>query len=365
MSQKTIKKRYILLSIVFAVCLGLYLFKASENTRAPQPVESITLVEASPVTQEPLQFNIESVGTLTANESVILRPEVAGRVTEIPFTEGAPVKKGEILFKLDDRIMSAELKQANANVHIARLDYNRFAKLAKTGAATRRLADQSQANLSIAEANAELARTRLDYATIRAPFDGVVGLRKISPGEYVTVGQELANFISYDPMKADFTIPETQSGALKVGQTIAVTVDAIAGEVFNGEVYALNPELDVSGRAVALRAKIANPQGRLKPGSFARIKLEVSQNAQALTIPEGAIIPQGDKHFVYRITPENTVTLTPVTIGQRLAGKVEIIEGLEPGEMVVTSGQIKLHEGAKIKIATPQPLAQTDVSREG
>lgn len=350
MTTKPIKIRWIFFAAILLLVLGVVLFRVSTGKAPMVKSQALNMVEMAVVTSEPLNVNIEAVGTLAANESVILRPEVAGRVLEIPFTEGAPVKKGDVLFKLDDRIMRAELKQAAANARMARLDYDRFVKLARTGAATRRLADQSQANLSVAEANADLAGAKLDYATIRAPFDGVVGLRKISPGEYVTVGQDLANFVSYDPMKVDFTIPETRSGALQVGQTINIALDALPSEIFKGQVYALNPELDVSGRAVSLRALVPNPDGRLKPGSFARIELEISQNNAALTIPEGAVIPQGDKQFVYRITPESTVMLTPVSIGQRLTGKVEITQGLAEGDRVVISGQNKLHEGAMVEI---------------
>lgn len=364
MTTKPIKIRWIFFAAILVLVLGVVLFRGSGGKAPIEKPQAATMVEMAVVASEPLNVAIEAVGTLAANESVILRPEVAGRIVEISFTEGAPVKKGDALFKLDDRIMRAELKQATANSRMARLDYDRFVKLAKTGAATRRLADQSQANLSVAEANADLAGAKLDYATIRAPFDGVVGLRKISPGEYVTIGQDLANFVSYDPMKVDFTIPETRSGALEVGQTINISLDALPSEIFKGQVYALNPELDVSGRAVSLRASVANPLGRLKPGSFARIQLEISQNNNALTISEGAIIPQGDKQFVYRITPESMVTLTPVSIGQRLAGKVEITQGLTEGDRVVVSGQNKLHEGAMVEIVAAKTSPEAELQTQ-
>lgn len=342
--------------LLFVVAVGglLWLKPWGGSASAPaQPLQQAIAVEAAVVTAEPLDVTIESVGTLTANESVTLRPEVAGRITEILLEEGACMKKGAPLIKIDDRVFAAELKQAEAEQKLAELEYNRFRNLSKTGAATRRLFDQSQAALGVAQANTDLARTKLDYATIRAPFDGFVGLRRISPGDYVNVGQELANFVSYDPMKVDFTIPETRAGKLKAGQVIEMTVEALPGKKFQGEVYALDPQVDVAGRAVALRARVANPDNELKPGYFARISLAVDRKENALMLPEGAIIPQGNDKFVYKVKDDNTVTLLPVTIGERLAGKVEVLDGLEAGERVVASGQIKLREGASVSVVEP------------
>ncbi len=306
---------------------------------------------------EPLDVSIESVGTLIANESVTLRPEIAGRVTEIAFVEGSLLKKGDVLFRIDDRMAAAEVKQAEANLKLANLEYNRFSKLAKSGAATRRLFDQSQASLGVAQANLDLARAKLDYSTIRAPFDGLVGLRKVSPGDYVNLGQELASFVSYDPMKVDFTIPETRAGALKIGQTIEMSVEALPGKVFAGEVYALEPQVDVSGRAVALRARVDNPDSILKPGYFARVTLALEKKQDALIVPEGAIVPRGSVTYVYLVRGDNTVTMLPVSVGQRASGgRVEVTQGLNAGDIVVVSGQIKLREGAAVKIVEQVPV---------
>lgn len=338
---------------VIACAYGLWSWAPWEKSQAPAAANA-TAVEVAEVRVESLDVTIESVGTLKANESVTLRPEVAGRITDITFEEGSPVKKGEVLFKIDDRMAAAELKQAEANLRLANLEYTRFAKLSKTGAATRRLFDQAQASLGVAQANVDLARAKLDYATIRAPFDGVVGLRNVSPGDYVNTGQDLANFVSYNPMKVDFTIPETRADALQAGQTLEMTVEALPNKSFAGEVYALDPQVDVNGRALALRARVANPDNTLKPGYFARVSLVVAKKDAALIVPEGAIVPQGDKTFSYVLRGDDTVTMVPVTIGERLSGgRVEITEGLAAGDRVVTSGQIKLREGATVKIADP------------
>ena len=313
-------------------------------------------VESYQVMARPLDVVIDSVGTLVANESVIIRPEIAGRITAITFQEGQPVAAGEKLFQIDDRLARAELKQASANLRLAQLEHERFRKLAGTGAATKRVADQAQANLGVAQANVDLAKTRLAYTEITAPFDGVVGLRKVSPGDYVQVGQELANFVSYDPMKVNFSIPETEAGKLQTGQQIAITVEALPGETFIGTLYALDPQLDVAGRSVSLRATIANPENRLKSGFFAHVALRVEQKPAALMIPENAVIPQGNQAFVYRIDAEDAANLVPVTLGVRLKGEVEVIEGLAAGDEVVTSGHMKLQPGAKIMRLPKAPV---------
>ena len=316
-------------------------------------------VESMMVAARPLDIAIDSVGTLVANESVIVRPEIVGRITAISFEEGQPIKAGAKLFQIDDRLARAELKQAAANLRLAQLEYERFRKLAGTGAATKRAADQAQANLGVAQANADLAKTRLAYTEITAPFDGVVGLRKVSPGDYVQVGQELANFVSYDPMKVNFSIPETEAGKLEAGQQIAITVEALPGETFLGTVYALDPQLDVAGRSVSLRATIPNPENRLKPGFFAHVALRVEQKSAALMIPEHAIIPQGNQTFIYRIDAEDMVALVPITLGARFKGEVEVTAGLAAGDAVVTSGHMKLHPGAKVMRLPKQEAAVT------
>jgi membrane fusion protein (multidrug efflux system) len=312
-------------------------------------------VEAVTVTPRPLEVTIEAVGSLVANESLTVRPEVAGRVTEIAFTEGKPIKKGEKLFQIDDRLARAELKQAEANLRLAEVNNARFTKLSKSGAATKRTADEARAALGVGQAAVDVAKARLDYTTIKAPFDGVVGLRNVSPGDYVSIGQDLANFVSYDPMKVNFTVPETQATQLQVGQQIAFTVEAFPGDTFMGTVFALDPQLDVNSRAVNLRATIPNEDYRLKPGFFARVSLTVAEKPDALLIPENAIIPQGADKFVYRIDAEGAANLVPVTLGIRRSGEVEITEGLNVGDQVVISGQIKLQPGAKVTVKEPQP----------
>ncbi len=343
-----VRNKFLVIAGFAGIAAAVYFTRGPMGTADPGMGGFAMPVEAMKIDPRPLDVAIDSVGTLAANESVVIRPEIVGRITAITFQEGQPVKAGEKLFQIDDRLARAELKQASANLKLAQLEYERFRKLAGAGAATKRAADQTQANLGVAQANVDLAKTKVDYTAITAPFDGVVGLRRVSPGDYVQVGQELANFVSYDPMKVNFSIPETEAARLQTGQQIAITVEALPGENFIGTVYALDPQLDVAGRSVSLRATIPNPENRLKPGFFAHIALKVEQKPAALVVPENAIIPQGNQSFIYRIDAGDQVSLIPATLGQRLKGEVEVVQGLAPGDEIVVSGQMKLHPGAKI-----------------
>ena len=172
-------------------------------------------VEAVRLSQETLNVELETVGSLRADESVVLRPEMPGRVDTITFTEGTPVEKNTVLIQLDDRLAAAEVKQAEAQLQLARVSHRRAAALRQSGAVAQNRLDTADADLAIAEANAQLARTMLDKTRIRAPFNGMVGLRRISPGEYVTTGQELATVERFHPMKVDFTLPEVEASRVR------------------------------------------------------------------------------------------------------------------------------------------------------
>lgn len=305
-------------------------------------------VEAARLAPEPLAVTVSTVGSLRSNESVVLRPEVAGRIEKIMFEEGAPVKKGEVLVQLDDRQARAEVQQAEAQLRLARVSQQRAASLLQAAAVSQSRLDQANADLAVAEANANLARTRLDKTRIYAPFNGVIGLRKISPGDYVTVGQELANFESFDPMKVDFSIPEVYAPLLSKGQPLNISIDALPDASFTGTVYALDPQIDLNGRSVSLRATVPNPDNTLKPGYFARISLEVANKEAAMLVPEAAIIPEGNNAFVLKIGAESKVERVQVQTGVRQQGKVEITSGLNEGDIIITAGQMKAQPGMPV-----------------
>lgn len=306
-------------------------------------------VEAAKVRVGAITRDIAAIGNMRSNESVVLRPEVAGRISEIHFDEGATVAKGDDLISLDASVYEAELQQAEASRELSRRNYERATELLQKKAGTVRARDEALERMSVDEATVALARARLAKLTIKAPFAGIVGLRQVSIGDYVKEGQDMVNLESIDPIKVDFRVPEIFLPAVAEGQTLRLTIDAFPGRTFEGVVYAVDPRLDPVGRSVAVRARIPNSDGTLRPGLFARVRLIVEERDDAIIIPEQAVVPKGERLLVYRIV-DGKAKETEVSLGQRHGGEVEVTKGLGPDDMVVTAGQIKLRDGAPVRV---------------
>lgn len=314
----------------------------------PMPVETAHVVSVS------LPSQIETVGSLRASESVVLKPEVAGRIERIHFTEGQHVDSGALLFSLDPALAQADLNEAEANLENSKRAFSRASELASKQLIARSDYDSSRATLAVNQARVASARTRIDKTRIRAPFPGTIGLRGVSVGDYINAGDKLVDLVRLDPMQVDFRIPEVQLGSIAVGQAVKLEVDAFPGRDFDGEIIAIDPMIDPAGRSAQVRARIANTDGTLRPGLFARLRIVLGTNPKALVIPEQAIWPEGDQKKVFRVEG-GVVKLVVVKLGTRLPGQVEILDGLKLGDEVVTAGQLKLHEGMKV-----MPLPSTD-----
>jgi membrane fusion protein (multidrug efflux system) len=307
-------------------------------------------VEAAKVTAAPLSEQVTAIGTILSDEAVIISSEIPGRLQNIHFQEGQPVEKGAPLFTLDDSVYRAQLADAEAKLKLAEQTHKRTSQLFTNKYATAQSADESASNLAVSNAAVELARVQLEKAHIVAPFSGIIGLRHVSIGEYITAGQALVNLEAIDPVKADFRVPERFLPAIRVGQTIRIKVDAFPGDSFEGKVYAIDPRLDVAGRSLVVRAMVPNKDKRLRPGLFARVTVLLQLKEDALSVPEQAIVPQGDSQFVFKIV-DGKVQLTKVVTGTRRDGRVEIVEGLKVGDQVVTAGQLKIRDGTPVSIA--------------
>ena len=313
-------------------------------------------VEVAAVRVGPAESTIDAVGTLVSNESVVLRPEVAGRVVAIDVAEGETVAGGTVLLELDRAVEAAELAQAEAQRDLARSNFERARELRRTTAGTQRALDEADAALRTAEAQVDLARARLAKRTLVAPFDARAGLRLVSPGEYLAEGTAIVNLEQIDPLKVDFRVPELFLPTVAPGQRIAVRIDAYPDEVFTGTVRAIDPQIDRTGRSLLVRAVLANADLRLRPGLFARVTLTVAERDAAMFIPEQAIVPQGDRQFVFRLVENGTstsVARTEVTVGVRRGGEVEIRSGLEPTDRVVVAGLLKVRDGAEVTVVPP------------
>ena len=308
------------------------------------------MVEAVTAATAPMPQSITAVGSLRSDESVTLRPEVAGRVSAIGFQEGRPVSKGATLVKLDPAINEAEVLQAKANLTLAKAKYDRAVDLQKQGFISGQARDEAENSLKVMEASVALAAARLAKMEIRAPFSGLIGLRSVSIGDYVKEGQDMVNLESIDPLKVDFRVPEIYLKQVQVGQKLEVSLDALPGRKYEGTVSAINPLVDAAGRAIVIRAQVRNADTALRPGMFARVKLLTKDERDALVLPEQALVPQGEEQYVFRVI-DGKAARTKVELGQRRDGRVEVVKGVAPGETIVTAGQLKLRDGMPVTLA--------------
>jgi membrane fusion protein (multidrug efflux system) len=351
-------KRFLLLLVIAGLAGGGYYgyryhYKAPNQQAQAKGVASAQNpaipVEVGTIELATVAEEVEALGTLAADESIIIASEIAGRVVALGFREGERVSKDQDLVKLDTAILDAELKQAQADLSLARDTYDRNRSLVQRGAGTQVALEQATAQLASQEARVQLVQSKLAQATIKAPFTGVVGLRSVGVGDYISVGKPLVALTNIDPIKVDFRVPEIFLTRLKVGQPVQLKVDAVPDRPFTGQIFAIDPVVDVNGRAVKLRAKVPNADLVLKPGLFARITIVVDKRDDALLVPETAVVPDGLGKTVF-IIENGKAKRVPVELGKRLTGKVEVVKGLKPGMQIVTAGQMRLREGSTVAI---------------
>jgi len=330
----------------------------AQSTSAPASPKSAPpgiIVEASKVAVVNLPQALGAVGSLRSDETVVIRPEIVGRISQILFKEGERVSRGDVLVKLDDSVQRADVERARANLVLARTKHERAIDLRNKGFLSSQALDESDNNLKVAQADAELMEARLSKTAIRAPFSGTVGLRLVSVGEYLKEGQDIVNLESLDPLKVDFRVPELALSQVRDGQTLQLTLDALPDRVYDGRVYAINPLIDANGRAIVIRAQVPNKDGKLRPGMFARVRLFTSGSRDTMVVPEESLFPVGDDKYVYKVV-DGKAWRQKVEIGARREGRVEIVAGLAPADVVVTAGVIKLREGAAVQVANaPSP----------
>lgn len=322
--------------------------QASRAREAPAPTARGVPVETSNARLVRSTDDIRAIGSLQSEESVKIAAEVPGRIAEILFKEGQPVQQNEVLVKLDDALVQAELADAQARQTLAEANLDRANQLARTGSVTGRGRDEATANSETARAAVELARVRVAKHTIRAPFAGVAGLRGLSVGAFVNIGTEIIGLEKIDSMKVNFSVPEVFLSKVQAGQNVEVTVDALGQRPFSGTIYAIDPVVDVNGRALRVRARLPNPDGTLRSGLFARILIKGTEQ-QVVMVPESAVVPRGGDSFVYRVENGRAME-TKVELGARKAGEVEIRNGLPANAVVVTAGHQRLRDGAAVVI---------------
>jgi membrane fusion protein (multidrug efflux system) len=316
-------------------------------------------VEAARVDIARLTDDTQAVGSLRSRRSVVLRPEVSGRITRLNFTDGQRVRKGQVLVQFDDQLQQAQVQQSQAELSIALANQKRNQELVAQNFVSQRSLDESAANLQVAQAKLALTKATAARLKIVAPFDGIAGIRQVSAGDYLKDGADIVNLEDIEAIYVDFRLPERFQAKLKRGQTAMLNIDALPGQQYLAQIQAIDPLIDVNGRSVSVRACIDNRQLQLRPGMFARVNTVFGVKEDARVIPEEAIVPQGGKQFVIKLLKgpseqTRTTERVEVKVGLRSPGKVEILEGLAPGDTVVTTGQQRVQRnGTVVTVVSP------------
>lgn len=338
--------------LLFVIVFGwrfLQIKQAKENRPIPAP----PLVAIAEVKQERWQPFYSAVGSFVAAQGIDVSNELPGKVAHIYFESGQSIEAGELLIELDSSTEKAELARLEAALNLAAIEFRRADKLIKTAHISRSDYDKTSATLRQAEAAVRSQNTLIDKKKILAPFSGELGLRQVDMGQYLPTGTSIVSLESLSPLYVDFSLPERYFAQLTVGQTIDVHVQAYPEQGFEGQVTALDPEVDPGTRSVKLRATLVNAEKRLRPGMFARIEVGLGGSGEVLTVPDSAITynTYGDSVFVV-IEQEGvyTVDRRQVKAGQTRGGRVEIVEGLLAGQTVVSAGQVKLRNGMSVRL---------------
>jgi membrane fusion protein, multidrug efflux system len=315
------------------------------------PPVKVAMVRESAVTDD-----VTAVGTLLAEESVVIRPEIAGRIVKIHFTEGQSVNAGAPLVSMDTSDLRAKLAANEADVTVNRQRFDRARNMAGQKFMSQQAVEEASSNLARAQALKQETIAQLAKAEIRAPFKGMLGLRKVSNGAYLKAGEDIVSLDDVGSLKLDFRVPEAFLSKIAKDQDVNVRVDAFPKDTFSGKIFAIEPAIDAQTRTVLLRARVPNPEIKLKPGLFARVNLILERRGTALVVPEEAIVPKGNASLVVKVV-DGKAEFVPVKIGRRRPGEVEIVEGLKVNDTVVTDGQIKLQPGAPVTVMGAPPAA--------
>ena len=327
---------------------------AASKARPPMPVETAAVRVADS------NKLLSAVGSLRADESVVIAAEIAGRIDKIGFAEGEQTKPGKLLIQLDSSVLQAELDRVIASRDLSKSNYQRAENLLKDHAVSQQERDEAYAKWQLDEAGVRLGQAQLAKTSIKAPFAGTLGLRKVSLGDYVQPGQPLVNLEAIEQLKVEFSIPEKFLAEVKTGQQLELQSDAYPQRTFSAQVYAIDPQVDEKSRSLTVRGRLDNAARQLLPGQFVRVQLHVSTRANALFIPEQALIPQPTTKLVFTVV-EGKAQLVPVQTGSRLKGWVEITSGLNAGDVVVTGGHQKIGPGSPVQAISADPALFTKI----
>jgi len=347
------KKTIILVLIVGLIGYLVYNKVSGSNAESaggpPKgPMAQRVAVKLYLVSPESLEDKITATGTIIPNEEVDIRSELSGRITQLNFKEGPRVRKGQLLLSVNADEMQAEIKKLESNRKLYQDMEERQRTLLDKEYISQQEYEQSRNQLSITQADLQAQRATLAKAFIRAPFDGVVGLRQVSQGSYVTATSPIAKLVDISPVKVDFNIPGRYVQQIKVGDPITFTIEGNP-ESYAANIYAIEPNIDPATRTVQVRARYENKNEEVKPGAFVRVQLALKEISEAILIPTEAIIPEANGHMVY-LSKGGKATPQKVKIGLRSETMIQILEGLAPGDSVIRSGILQVRPGSVLDI---------------
>ena len=284
-----------------------------------------------------------------------IAPETSGRVAKILFADGAHVEKGTPLFQFDTDLAQSDLAEAKARLQLAQASFERNQKLRQSGNVAQSAYDEALSARDVARATVDAAQVRLDKLTIAAPFSGTLGFRTVSEGAYVTAGTALVQLDKTDRLQVSFAVPELQEQAVQAAKGVTFTADAVPGQSFSADITALNPVIDVNGRALQVRAMADNADARLRPGLLVRVSVKGPER-QAVLVPEQSVVQRAGGAVIFTVA-DNTATEVKVKLGKRLDGKVEVVDGIKADDTVVTAGNAQLSNGAKVEVVSTAAAA--------
>jgi len=361
------RTRYIALGLFALVIVALAIPKiraADDNDggdgggqqNAPMGIDA-TVVHPRPVSEE-----IQTTGTLRANESVDLTAEASGKVTSIRFEEGERVEAGDLLLTINDSELQAERERLKHRLDLATDRAERQKALLEKGGASQEEVDEVVNQVNVLDAELQLVEARIEKTTVRAPFDGTIGLRRVSEGTYLSPQTTIATLQSTNPIKIDLSVPEKYATRLEVGKRIAFNVRG-TDQTFEGRIYATEPAINPETRSFQLRARAPNPNGVLRPGMFANIHVTLSTVEEALVVPDVSVVPALGTQRVF-VVENGTATPRTVTLGVRSDSTVQITDGIARGDTVITSGIQDLRAGLPVRIETLNSREEGRGSRE-
>lgn len=304
------------------------------------PVVNVYVVSTAPLTQ-----SLDAAGTLLAEEEVQLAPEVSGRIVKLTFKEGQQVSKGQLLVKLVDADLRAQLQKLESQLQLAEITENRQKQLLEVQGVSRQDYDLTMNNLNGIKADIGVIKSQIAKTEIRAPFSGKIGLKNISEGAYITAGTVITTLQNAGSLKLDFSVPERYETLIKIGAPIEFTLDGREG-TFMAKVYAVEPRISLESRSLQVRARYQN-SAHLLPGAFANVVVGLTENNKAILIPTQAIIPEARNKKVVRVK-NGTAEFVLVETGTRTANRVQILKGIEPGDSLVLTGLMQLKPDAPI-----------------